>query len=1509
MVACIATVAASLVVANARPAHAATGFTAGDVVVYRVGTGSAALGKTGTAVFLDEYTPSGSLVQSVALPTAASGNNKPLVASGTASSEGMLTLSADSSVLVATGYDTTPGAADPSAATSASVPRTVATVNNSDAINSTTALTDVASKNNIRSAASSNGSSFWIGSADSSSGVRYATLGATTSTAILNSVYSNGRQVAIANGQLYVSADPTKNSTAPTPLTIATVGTGLPTTGSISPTNLPFSSAPAQPYAYSFVTLGTGTAPDTLYVADNSAGAVLKYSLVSGSWVPKGSVSVPGVTGVTADDIGGVVSIFATTSGTAGTAGTLYSISDSSGAGGTLSGTATQIAAAGTNQAFRGVAFAPGTVFGSGGPPPPVVPTITPAHTGLPAALGDPSNPTDTITVGDTKYASNLSQLTVSASSGTTSVAPQSGISVTGTGATRTLTVTPGSTVGYSTITLTVTAPDGQTAQTTVTYGLSASLGNSSDRYFSGAGNLSTAIDVGGGYMVVGDDENNIIRLYNETQSGPPVKTFDFTGQLPYGTTEVDIEASARAGNTLYWMGSMSNSSSGKLEPARNTLFAATISGSGANTTLTYLGSYTGLQADLINWDDTNGHGLGADYFGLDASVNGGTINHATNSLELEGMEFAPGSTTTAYFAFRGPIEPASNRQDALVVPLTNINSLLTAGGTGTTHASFGAPLLWNLGGLGIRELRANDDGQYLLIAGTADGTNSSFVLYNWDGNPLDQPVPTNTALPLTPSGANQGSWESIVSVPEPLTSGASLQLIEDNGDTAWYGDTQTSKDTLPADLQKDLSRVFTYSPPSPNSVVITANNQSRAYGVADPTFTFTTAGLRGSDMFTTQPTCTVSGDDSAVGTYPITCSGAVTSSQNDAISYVAGMLTVTKAPVSVAVTASSNPNVTGQTLQFTASVQPNGPVGNNVPTGNVSFTLNGSQLTNCTTQNVEGEVAICGLPNGLAVGSYQIVATYTGDASYAAGDSSATPFTETVGQAATTGQLTASPNPATVGQPVTFTATISVNLPGTSAAIAPSGSVEFQAGSTVINGCANVSIDANGVATCPDPGDLPAGTSTITATYAGDTNFTSSMATLPLEVKPDTYLFVDENPSGPNEVRNYRVNADGTTTLVGAYATGHPGENGSWVVAPRSAIAQTSNHLYALNLGDQTVSEFSVDPTTGVLTLLGTTPSLNATTIAVNPSGTVLYAGGSVNAGSAEQLSTYTIGTNGLINPGPVQSVAAEVDGLSVSPDGNEVAAAYPGTSAVDPNVEVWSTDSAGDLLALDTIAAPCATDVRWTSNTTLVSPSCYSGQLEALTVDRNFDKISVSRSTPTVSQTVAVGPDGTVYFDTASGLQGSDPTTLAAGPTTAYSASETIASMVVTPDGKELFVGNVFGTNVDEYSIAADKTLTSSGQLTVPAGSLPTLIAYTPSEPTGQTGGSSGAGGGASNESSLAVRPLTLATVVDGHAKASKPAAKPRRSTPARRRLACASAQLAILATSLGYEGPVVA
>ena len=102
--------------------------------------------------------------------------------------------------------------------------------------------------------------------------------------------------------------------------------------------------------------------------------------------------------------------------------------------------------------------------------------------------------------------------------------------------------------VGISTLTLTVEAPDGAFTSTQISYGASEYEGDPSDRYYSGAADAGSAIDVGGGYMIVAGDESNVLNLYKERTSGPPVKSWDFDSQLPYGAKEVNIHGLGAGG-------------------------------------------------------------------------------------------------------------------------------------------------------------------------------------------------------------------------------------------------------------------------------------------------------------------------------------------------------------------------------------------------------------------------------------------------------------------------------------------------------------------------------------------------------------------------------------------------------------------------------------------------------------------------------------------------------------------------------------------------------------------------------------------------------------------------------------------------------------------------------------------------------------------------------------------------------------------------------------------------
>ena len=344
-------------------AATAAPFTAGNITVYRIGTGTGSLVNTGNEVFIDEYTPAGTLVQSIAMPTTATGLQKPLIASGIASSEGLLTRSADGQFLVLTGYGSTiPSASSLSGTASATVNRVIGRVDSLGNIDTSTALTDWTSGNNPRSATSDDGTKFWVGGG--TGGVRHVTaLGATTSTQINTGTgaLANIRQVGIFGGQLYYSS---ASGSGGNTIFLGSIGSGLPTTaGQNSAVVLTNAQAPG-PYGYFLADLDAGVAGvDTLYVADDTAGALTKFALVSGTWTAKGTIGVDAddYRGLTGTVSGSNVTLFATRKGGSGSTGggEIVSLVDSSGYNAAFTGTPTLLATAAANTAFRGIALAP----------------------------------------------------------------------------------------------------------------------------------------------------------------------------------------------------------------------------------------------------------------------------------------------------------------------------------------------------------------------------------------------------------------------------------------------------------------------------------------------------------------------------------------------------------------------------------------------------------------------------------------------------------------------------------------------------------------------------------------------------------------------------------------------------------------------------------------------------------------------------------------------------------------------------------------------------------------------------------------------------------------------------------------------------------------------------------------------------------------------------------------------------------------------------------------------
>ena len=228
-------------------------FTPGDLVVYRVNSTTNAA----TAVFLDEYTPSGTLVQSI--PISSTGSTA-LTASGTAGSEGQLTLSPDGSTLALTGYNVAAGGT-----TQGTDNGTVALVGVSGtATYYVLPSAQVVNSNNIRSAVVDGnnlyvtGAAAFIDYASLSSLTSGGTLNSSSNITQLNSTVKNGEELQIFNGQLYFSTQ--KQSSYPNLSgdSIGSIGTGEPTASGQSYAGVTDTSTNSSSFVFERLAGGTG---------------------------------------------------------------------------------------------------------------------------------------------------------------------------------------------------------------------------------------------------------------------------------------------------------------------------------------------------------------------------------------------------------------------------------------------------------------------------------------------------------------------------------------------------------------------------------------------------------------------------------------------------------------------------------------------------------------------------------------------------------------------------------------------------------------------------------------------------------------------------------------------------------------------------------------------------------------------------------------------------------------------------------------------------------------------------------------------------------------------------------------------------------------------------------------------------------------------------------------------------------------------------------------------------
>jgi hypothetical protein len=329
---------------------------------------------------------------------------------------------------------------------------------------------------------------------------------------------------------------------------------------------------------------------------------------------------------------------------------------------------------------------------------------------------------------------------------------------------------------GVANIILRVSDSSGNTTEISSEYGATSLEISPINNFHQGTANASAGAALNSDTMIIANDTDQRLGIYQRSQSGEPLATFDVTQSLELDVLSdgsippVVIESATSRGNRQYWLGSHSNTERGKEQINSYHLFATEVNGAGANAQLTVIGSYADLFAAMEDWSE------GYDY-NFKRAIERGERTTNPNGFKIEGFALSP-NRQRAYIGLRTPLVPPNNRTNALIVQILDFETWFNNGNPDGIP-TFGAPILFDLQGLGIRGMECNVNG-CVIIAGAIDDT-EEFALYTWSGRPQDAPILRNVDL----EGLHPESV--ILNANDSLQSGTTIQLVSDSDQIDWY--------------------------------------------------------------------------------------------------------------------------------------------------------------------------------------------------------------------------------------------------------------------------------------------------------------------------------------------------------------------------------------------------------------------------------------------------------------------------------------------------------------------------------------------------------------------------------------------------------------------------------------------------------------------------------------------------------------------------------------------------
>lgn len=300
-----------------------------------------------------------------------------------------------------------------------------------------------------------------------------------------------------------------------------------------------------------------------------------------------------------------------------------------------------------------------------------------------------------------------------------------------------------------------------------------------------------------------------------------------------------------------------------------------------------------------------------------------------------------------------------------------------------------------------------------------------------------------------------------------------------------------------------------------------------------------------------------------------------------------------------------------------------------------------------------------------------------------------------------------------------------------------------------------------------------------------------------------------------PNSVSTYAIQADGSLLLVGQFPTGGTGGGNSgdpsgqgigFIPTTRIVVTPDNRFVFATNAPDNTVSGFSINPNSGQLTLVSGSPfatggnACQGMGLAASPDSHFLFA---MNTCS-QDVTAFSIGNDGSLTVvGTRVSTSGEGEDVKVTGDGKFLAVSLSGFQR---GAAMFSIGSDGSLTPVPGSPFPGSFG--------------FPGALEA---NCGGDQLFVlNDGAPSSVDVFKVATDGSLSLTPQSTF------TIPLPPTAGGEVS-----MYLSPDGKQLFVGDVFSF-ASSFHVAADGTLTPESSFVPSTGTF--FMGHVVTDPAGK-------------------------------------------------------------------------